>query len=216
MDATLARDTARTAIALVSFAVVGAALLSGTFELTHTAIEDSERAAKQRLIAQTLPRGSYDNELVRDARPLPADALLGLKRPGDYYPARAGGVTNAVVLEAIAPDGYSGEIKLLVGILADGRVAGVRVVAHRETPGLGDYIEIAKNAWIRQFEGKSLENPGADGWRVRKDGGRFEYLAGATITPRAVVKAVRKSLDYFARHKTELLAAPAKETRDVR
>ncbi len=212
----LRRHIAITAIALLGFSVVGAALLSGTFELTHSAIEDSERAAKQVLIAQTLPAGSYDNELVRDARTLAADALLGLKRPGLYYPASRHGETTAVVLEAIAPDGYSGEIKLLVGIHADGRIAGVRVVAHRETPGLGDYIEITKNPWIRQFEGKSLSNPAADNWRVKKDGGRFDYLAGATITPRAVVKAVRNALDYFDRHQSELLAATAKETQNVR
>jgi electron transport complex protein RnfG len=116
-----------------------------------------------------------------------------------------------VVLEAVAPDGYSGEIRLLVGIHADGRVAGVRVTAHRETPGLGDYIDPARGPWIRQFDGRSLADPLPDGWRVKKDGGRFDYLAGATITPRAVVKAVRRSLEYFAAHRDELLAPTKQE-----
>lgn len=212
----LRRHILITASSLLGFSIVGAALLSGTFELTHAAIEESERAAKQVLIGQTLPSGSYDNPLVRDARPLASDPLLGLKRNGLYYPASLNGEPSAVVLEVVAPDGYSGEIKLLVGIRADGRIAGVRVVAHRETPGLGDYIEIAKNTWIRQFEGKSLDQPSTDGWRVKKDGGRFDYIAGATITPRAVIKATHKALTYFERHQSELLSVPTQESHDVR
>ena len=132
------------------------------------------------------------------------------KRPARAYPARIGGETRAVVLEVVAPDGYSGEIRLLVGIHADGRVAGVRVTAHKETPGLGDYIEATRGPWIRQFDGRSLDDPPTEQWRVKKDGGRFDYLAGATVTPRAVVKAVRRALEYFAAHRAELLeVAPA-------
>lgn len=200
-----------TAAALVGFSMVGAALLSGTFSITQPAIEKSERAAKTKLIAETLPAGNYDNDLVMDARPLALDPLLGLKRPGHFYPARRHGETVAVVLEAAAPDGYSGEIRFLIGILADGTVSGVRVTGHRETPGLGDYIEIAKNPWIHVFDGKSLDNPQPVLWKVKKDGGQFDYLTGATITPRALVKAVRKALEYFRVHRDSLLAAPTKE-----
>lgn len=203
------------AASLTAFAVAGAMLLSGTYNLTRPAIEKSENESKARLIAQTLPARGYDNDLVRDAQALPADALLGTRRAGLYYPARLAGKPVAVVLEATAPDGYSGEIKLLVGILADGRISGVRVVGHRETPGLGDYIEIGKNPWIRQFDGKALGTPPVEAWKVRKDGGRFDYFAGATITPRAVIKAVRKALEYYAAHRETLLAAPAKETDHV-
>ena len=207
---TALRESLSTGLALLLFAVVGAGLLSGTFGLTRPSIQRSEEADKLRLVAQTLPIGGYDNDLIRDARPLPADALLGLKRPGMAYPARRGGEAAAVVLEAVAPDGYSGEIRLLVGILADGRVAGVRVVAHKETPGLGDYIDILRSDWIHQFDGRGLADPAPEQWKVKKDGGRFEYRAGATITPRAVVKATRKALEYFAAHRDELLApAPA-------
>jgi electron transport complex protein RnfG len=200
-----------TASTLVVFAVAGSVLLSGTYRLTLPPIERSEREAKLRLIAQTLPSGAYDNDPISAARPLPADPLLGLKRPGQAYVARRNGEPVAVTLEAAAPDGYSGEIRLLVGILADGRISGVRVTAHRETPGLGDYIEIAKNPWIRGFDGKSLADPLPHDWKVRKDGGRFDYMAGATITPRALVKAVRKALEYYQAHREELLATPAKE-----
>jgi electron transport complex protein RnfG len=113
------------------------------------------------------------------------------------------------VLEAVAPDGYSGRIKLLIAIRADGELAGVRVLAHRETPGLGDYIEIAKSEWISGFTGKSLDNPLPDNWKVKKDGGQFDYMAGATITPRAVVRAVRRALDYYAQNRERLFAPAA-------
>ncbi len=207
----LLREMLATSLALLVFSVVGAGLLSGTFNLTRPTIEITEQADKLALVTQTLPAGSHDNDLIRDARPLPADPLLGLKRPGLVYPASQSGQVNAVVLEAVAPDGYSGEIRLLIGIHADGRVAGVRVTTHKETPGLGDYIEVARSPWIKQFDGLGLGDPTPDQWKVRKDGGRFDSRAGATITPRAVVKAVRKALEYFAAHKTELLAPnPAK------
>lgn len=207
------RETIATALALLVFSVVGAGLLSSTFTLTHSKIERSEQADKRILVAQTLPTGSYDNDLIRDARPLAPDPMLGLKRPGLTYPASQNGQVNAVVLESVAPDGYSGEIRLLIGIHADGRVAGVRVTAHKETPGLGDYIDLVRSPWIKQFDGLGLGNPPPEQWKVRKDGGRFDSRAGATITPRAVVKAVRKALEYFAAHKTELLAPnPAQPT----
>jgi electron transport complex protein RnfG len=115
-----------------------------------------------------------------------------------------------MVLEALAPDGYSGDIKLLVAVSTNGELVGVRVLAHKETPGLGDYIDIGHSDWIRKnFDGQSLAKTPDDGWRVKKDGGRFDYMAGATITPRAVVKAVHKALKYFVAHRDELFAAPA-------
>jgi electron transport complex protein RnfG len=115
------------------------------------------------------------------------------------------GQFSAVVFEVVAPDGYSGKIKLLVAIRANGEVIGVRVVSHKETPGLGDYIEIAKSPWIKLFEGTTLDKDGDSKWRVKKDGGQFDYVTGATITPRAVVKAVYRSLLYFNENRTELL-----------
>lgn len=203
------RETLSTALTLLVFSVVGAGLLSGSYMLTRPTIERSEQTVKLALVAQTLPPGSFDNDLIAEAVALPANSQLGLKRPALAYVARKQGVANAVVLEAIAPDGYAGEIRLLVGIQADGRVAGVRVTGHKETPGLGDYIDIARSPWISQFNGKSLLQPVESAWKVRKDGGGFDYLAGATITPRAVIKAVKQSLQYFEQHKAELLAAQA-------
>lgn len=206
----LLREATTTGLALLVFSISAAGLLSGTHLITRSTIAASEEAEKLALISQVLPSGSFDNDLVRDALPLAVDPLLGLKRPGHYYPAKKAGEVQAIVLEVVAPDGYAGEIRMLVGIQADGRISGVRVTGHRETPGLGDYIEIAKNPWITQFEGAHLDaanladTPDA-AWKVRKDGGRFDYMAGATITPRAVVKATHKALQYFAAHRDTLL-----------
>jgi len=112
-----------------------------------------------------------------------------------------------LVLEAIAPDGYSGKITLLIAIV-NGELAGVRVVSHNETPGLGDYIDAAKSDWIKQFDHASLTHPDSSAWKVKKDGGRFDYMTGATITPRAVVKAVHKALRYYEQHGAEIFSRP--------
>ena len=210
MNAAL-RETVITSLTLLLFAVAGTAMLSGTYGLTEQAITASEEAEKLAKIAQTLPPGSFDNDLVRDTHPLPPDPLLGLERPGQAYVATLRGEPVAVVLEAVAPDGYAGRIKLLVGVLADGRIAGVRVTAHQETPGLGDYIEADRDPWIRIFDDRSLDDTPDPQWKVKKDGGRFDARAGATVTPRAVVKAVHKALLWFRAHREELLqpVAPA-------
>ena len=118
------------------------------------------------------------------------------------FVAKQAGKAVGWVFESTAPNGYGGKIRLLVGIDRDGRVTGVRVVSHKETPGLGDYIDIGKSDWIKGFDGQSLERP--DAWRVRKDGGQFDYMAGATITPRAVVAAVARTLAFFHDYRAEL------------
>ncbi len=205
------RETVSTSLTLLVFSVVCAGLLATAFFATRPNIEQSEQEEKMRLVAQALPPGSFDNDPIHDAHVLAADPLLGMKRPGLAYVAAHGSSPVAVALEAIAPDGYAGEIKLLIGIRADGHVAAVRVTAHRETPGLGDYIDAAKSPWIEQFNGKSLTDPESASWKVRKDGGQFDYLAGATISPRAVVKAVHKALQYFEQHRDALLKLPQGE-----
>ena len=110
----------------------------------------------------------------------------------------------ALAMEPVAPDGYGGAIKLLVAIAYDGSVLGVRVVNHQETPGLGDAIEIAKSKWVTEFNGRSLSNLDAKAWHVKKDGGTFDQFTGATITPRAVVKAVYHCLEYFKTNRDKL------------
>jgi len=203
------RETFSTAVTLLVFSVVCAGLLAGAYITTRPNIQRSEQLEKIRLLSQVLPANGFDNDPIKDALPLAADPRLGLKRPGLAYIAAKAGLPVAVVLEAVAPDGYAGEIRLLIGIQADGRIAGVRVTGHKETPGLGDYIDIAKDDWISQFAGKGLDNPPPEAWKVRKDGGQFDYLAGATITPRAVVKAVHKALGYFKEQREALLRLPS-------
>jgi electron transport complex protein RnfG len=199
----------RSSLTLLGFTVIGTLALAWAYDLTRERIAESQEQTKMELIASALPRGSFDNNLVKDALPLPPHRLLGLKQPGKAYPARLRGRIVAVVLEAIAPDGYSGNIALLVAVKPGGEIAGVRVAGHRETPGLGDYIDIHKSDWIEIFNGRSLADPPAAGWRVSKDGGEFDARTGATVTPRAVVKAVHNALAYFQANRARLLTEPA-------
>lgn len=199
------QNALRTSLVLFIFAVIGTAMMAYTYKATAPIIERSAQAEKLALINQVLPRNLYDNNLLSSYRELPADDLLGTRKPSGVWLASKAGQPAGVVLEAIAPEGYSGNIALLIGIDAQGLVTGVRVTHHKETPGLGDYIELAKSPWILQFGGKALPENGNDAWKVKKDGGQFDSRAGATITPRAIVKAVREALKYFAAHRQELL-----------
>ena len=207
MSSSIVKISARTAAIMIAFTMIGTALLAYTFDITHDIISRNEEAEKLALISQTLPHNIFDNNLVQDAVTVPPSTDLGNDQPSHAYRASLNGKITAIVLEVVAPDGYSGKIKLLVSILSNGEISGVRVVAHNETPGLGDYIDIAKNAWIKIFDGTSLNKVPTQGWKVKKDGGQFDYMAGATITPRAVVKAVHRSLQYFEKNQAQLLAA---------
>lgn len=209
MTTHILRHASASAIILTAFAVVGTALLAATYLVTRPIIAESEKQAKLALIGQILPAALYDNDLIKDAALLPPSMELGNSDPTPVYRAVRKDKPSAAVLEVIAPDGYSGKIRMVVAIKADGEVSGVRVVTHNETPGLGDYIEIAKNSWIRIFEGKSLSKFADQDWKVKKDSGKFEHIAGATVTPRAVVKAVHKSLKYFAANQDNIFSLPA-------
>lgn len=205
----ISRSMLKNALVLGLFAIATVGLVAVLQQATAGRIANAEREAQVRALSEILPQGSYDNHLLDNSIQL-HDQLLGSKSPQTAYIALKDGKPSAVILRATAPDGYSGAIHLLIGIQADGRLAGVRVLGHRETPGLGDKIELAKSAWIRSFDGKSLSNPGEDGWAVKKDRGEFDQFAGATITPRAVVKAVHKALQYFDANQEQLFAAQVK------
>ena len=210
----LARTSLQSAANLVFFSVIGTAILASTFFLTHDEIVKSEKAEKLKLISQIVPATLFDNDIIQDALSIPADPLLGSDDSTLAYRARLKGEPSAVVLEAIAPDGYSGKIKLILAVRANGELAGVRVVAHKETPGLGDYIELPKSPWIKGFDGKSRGAYKDADWKVKKDGGQFDYMAGATITPRAVVKATHKALQYFEANRDKLFAVSATPSPD--
>jgi len=186
-----------TTIILLLFAIIGTALVALTFDNTRERIAANERATLLRKLHQLITPEQHDNMLLEDMLLVTNKPLLGSSEPVTVYRARKAGQPVALVIAPIAPDGYSGSIKLLVGIHVDGTLSGVRVVAHRETPGLGDAIDEARSDWIHLFDNSSLGNPPLARWKVKKDGGDFDQLTGATITPRAVVKAVRQALLYY-------------------
>lgn len=204
MNAVL-QNALRTSLILFLFALIGTAMLAYTYRHTEPIIEKSVQAEKLALINQVLPRALYDNDLLATHRELPADDLLGTRTSSGMWLATKVGQPTGVVLEASAPEGYNGDIALLIGIDANGVLTGVRVVRHKETPGLGDYIQLSKSPWILQFAGKSYSENSDSRWKVKKDGGDFDSRAGATITPRAIVKAVREALKYFQLHRDELM-----------
>lgn len=187
----------RNAVLLGGFAALTTALIAGTYRGTREDIIKAERAAEARQLLEIFPPKSHDNDLIEDNFPLaPGTSLLKTRTPRSGYRVRNDGEVTGIILPATARDGYSGDIRLLVGIDANGSIAGVRVVAHRETPGLGDGIDLQKSDWILTFNGRSLTNPTEAGWAVTKDGGVFDQFTGATVTPRAVVNAVRDALVY--------------------
>jgi electron transport complex protein RnfG len=189
------------------FAVVGTTLVALTEYSTADAIADNERRLLLRNLYALLPADQLDNDIATDIRELPASPLLGTEEPSLVYRARRSGEPVAAIFNSIAPNGYNGRIHLLVGVYLDGSLAGVRVVKHAETPGLGDAVEVRKSPWILSFDGKSLDNPAAPGWQVKRDGGEFDQFTGATITPRAVVRAVHNTLLYY-RSNTDMIFAP--------
>jgi electron transport complex protein RnfG len=208
MPAEVLRSMQRAAALLVGFAVLGAVQVALTWDATEERIAANEQEFLLRSLADVLPAG-YDNAVHEDAITVTDSELLGTPEPVTVYRARRGGRPVAAVLTPTAPAGYSGPIRLLVGIRADGTLSGVRVVAHRETPGLGDKIEVERDDWILGFAGRSLQDPPPARWAVERDGGVFDQFTGATITPRAVVSAVRDALIYFERNRDALFAAPA-------
>ena len=196
-----------TASAMIIFSLVASAALSISYFLTKTPIEESDARAKRMFLNQVVPSNLYDNNLVEDTISVEPNPLIGNKKNIDIYRAKKNNQVIAVIIETIAPDGYSGEIKTLVGVDQKDKILGVRVITHKETPGLGDYIEVDKSHWIKNFNLKSLDEMGEKEWAVKKDGGDFDYVSGATITSRAVIKSTYKSLLYVKENKKRLFAS---------
>ncbi|EMR12779.1 electron transport complex protein RnfG [Methylophaga lonarensis MPL] len=194
----------RVGLLLAIFAITATVLVALTETQTRERIVENQRQATLRAIAAVVPEQSFDNDILTDTLTLPATAALGTTEATTVYRARLDETPVAAVLNVVAPNGYSGSIHMLVGIYYDGTVSGVRVIAHKETPGLGDKIDERRDDWILQFSGLSLENPPAVRWKVKRDGGSFDQFTGATITPRAVVGAVQQALIYFQEHRDRL------------
>lgn len=207
------RISAHTAAILLTFTLAFTALMAGVYQLTKPVLDATALDAKRRTIAEVLPAAAYDNDLLADAVTLPPSAALGLGEPTTLYRARKDGKPAALVFEAAAPDGYSGEVRLILAVQADGRLAAVRVTAHRETPGLGDYIDPKKDKnkaspWIAQFDQRNFGDTPREKWRVKKDGGVFDQHVGATISARAVTKATARGLAWALDRADALYALP--------
>lgn len=199
----------KSAAALGLVAILGTSLLAGVHGLTAARIADQERKMVLKQLGQIVPPDRYDNAMHEDYFTFRDERHFPRGQEVTAYRARNGGRPVAVLLRFDAVDGYNGPIRLLVGIEEGGRLAGVRVTSHRETPGLGDGIDAAKSDWILQFDGRSLSDPEPPGWAVERDGGEFDQFTGATITPRAVVEAVQRALEYHALHGRDLFDEPA-------
>jgi len=198
----------RGALLLMIAAVAGGGLVATVYDATAERILANERAALLASLNTLIPAEQRDNDPLLDTLEVTSPNLLGSKTPLTVYRARLGDQPVAVILTAVAPNGYSGVIRLLVAVRSNGVLAGVRIIQHKETPGLGDKVEVAKSDWVLSFADRSLNNPRRAGWAVRKDGGEFDQFTGATITPRAVVRAVYNALKFFQQEREKLLAAP--------
>lgn len=198
------RNMIISAVVLALFAVAGTFFVSYTFDNTIDRINENKRLALLKSIHVLISPTSHDNDIFTDIIQVTNKKLLGNKKPVTIYRARKDNKPIAVIINSIAPDGYNGNIELLVAIQNDGTLAGVRVTHHKETPGLGDAIEDNRSDWIKTFAQKSLVNPETKGWAVKRDGGEFDQFTGATITPRAIVKAVYNTLRYYKEHRDTL------------
>ena len=182
---------------LAVFAAITSVAIGWTYLATKDQIDMEVRRAEARQLLEIFPPETHDNDIVDDGFELIADTpLLGIREARQGYRVRQNDRVISVILPATARDGYSGDIRALVGVRDDGTVAGVRVVAHRETPGLGDKVDLRKSDWILGFDNRSLSQPDLSGWNVEKDGGVFDQFTGATVTPRAVILATRRALEY--------------------
>ncbi|SNY92902.1 electron transport complex protein RnfG [Cohaesibacter sp. ES.047] len=185
---------------LGGFSLVTAFILASSHMATEAAIQQRQKEDLQGSLSLVIPSALHDNDLVRDSYVL-ADAGGVSKR---IYPATVDGELTAVAYQ-VTGLGYGGPILALLGVDRDGTILGVRVLQHAETPGLGDKIEANRSDWIKSFTGQSFALLSPDQWEVKKDGGYFDQLSGATITPRAVVQSVKGGISFFTSHMDELL-----------
>ncbi|WP_288022097.1 RnfABCDGE type electron transport complex subunit G [Thauera sp.] len=211
---TAPRTSLRTGGIMLLFTLAFTALMASTFQVTRPAIEASRQEAQMRLLAEVLPPGSYDNALLDDYVRFGPAPQIGMDAGGRVWRARKAGEPVALIIEGAASDGYAGRIGLVVAVHRNGRLSGVRVTEHKETPGLGDYIDPRKDRrkdtpWIAQFTGATWAEVDTAAWTVRKDGGSFDYRAGATISARAVTRAAGRSAAFAAQRMDALFAAPA-------
>ncbi|MGI1987933.1 electron transport complex subunit RsxG [Shewanella glacialipiscicola] len=193
---------------LALFALICTGLVAVVNQQTADKITQQEQQELMRVLHQLIPDEIHDNDLTAQCTLLLDKDALGTDNPMPAYIATMAGKPVAIAIETIAPDGYNGNIKLIVGVNTQGEVLGVRTLTHQETPGLGDKIELRKSNWVSQFVGKMLDSQDDKQWLVKKDGGDFDQFTGATITPRAYVKAVKNAVWYFNNNQAQIFSQP--------
>lgn len=199
----------RGALYLVIFAIFAAWILSNIHQFTRQRIADNELAERLKELQALLPHGEFDNEPHKDFIFVTDPGLLGSNKPQPIYRIRNQGTPVAAVVSTIAPNGFSGKIRLLVSIDLRGEILGVRVASHSETPGLGDAIEADKSNWIEGFAGLAAMDPLSSAWMLDEDGGSFDKITGATVSSRAVLGAARNAVIYFNAHSADLFTTPS-------
>ncbi len=213
-ESTMGQSILKNAFALAVFAIITAGVIAVVQFNTQEKINKNVAEAQARALYEITPKHTVDNDLLSatlDLTSHKAKESMNINVLGDLpsgasaHFAQKDGKVHTVIFPAISPNGYTTDIHMVVGIKLDGSLAGVRIIKHKETPGLGDKVETKKSDWVHDFAGKSLTNPARDNWKVKKDGGIFDQFTGATITPRAVVGAVHQTLEFFANNKQQLL-----------
>ncbi|MGB5628574.1 MAG: electron transport complex subunit RsxG [Woeseiaceae bacterium] len=199
----------KSGLTLAVIAAICTTLVALTYQMTRERIADNEQAWLEQSLQPALAGLFFDSGVSESKMTIPAPHDLPGSSDAVIYRVYSGETPVAALFVVSARDGYAGAIRLLVGIDVDGAVTGIHVLAHRETPGLGDRIESTKSDWAMQFNGRSLGNPQASGWKIKRDGGEFDQLTGASVTPRAIIKAIRETLIYFEANSVAVFAAAA-------
>lgn len=199
----------KSGLTLAVIAAICTTLVALTYQMTRERIADNEQAWLEQSLQPALAGLFFDSGVSESKMTIPAPHDLPGSSDAVIYRVYSGETPVAALFVVSARDGYAGAIRLLVGIDVDGAVTGIHVLAHRETPGLGDRIESTKSDWAMQFNGRSLGNPQASGWKIKRDGGEFDQLTGASVTPRAIIKAIRETLIYFEANSAAVFAAAA-------
>lgn len=201
----------KSGVTLAAMAAVCTLLVAATFQLTAERIEANDKAWLERSLEPALSGVFFEGSVTESILEIPPPHDLPGNDTAIIYRVFAEGAPVAALFAVTARDGYAGPIRILVGVGIDGAVTGVRIVEHRETPGLGDRIDQSRSDWVYQFDGRSLGNPVEARWLLEVDGGEFDQLTGASVTPRAVIKAIRDTLLYFDANRDAIFAVPAIE-----
>ena len=209
MNIQIAETVFKSSTTLALAALISVVLLVGTWMLTADKIAQQHHQAMLASLNRILPVASYDNPILDDYIDINAPGFFKNPKPVRVYRARKQGKPVSLVLRFTTTEGYNGAIDLLVNIDTNGIIVGVQVTKHRETPGLGDDIESRRSDWILGFSGRSLTNPKLKDWTVKRNDGYFDQFTGATISPRAVVKAVRRALEYEQANRKRLFELPS-------